>query len=378
MIEIDPQDRLQHHIPQSRHVGAIITVILVGIVVLGAGILYWVFVSQKFAGIYARLNIAPLAITLELRPEFYRRLDQLKREPCDRKAILALAGLLTDAGYPSESAKSLLKFGEKCGTSTEILESAYASLDRVGEFNGAVAVANQLIKLDPAIPEYRFWRGESYEHLKNYKAALSDYISTLQLFANLSRVALSQFYEISRMYVAIGRPCDAITPLEMYLSFNVAKRQTAQIAELISEWAAQGNCRANHAAGRDKILLPPDNVVEVVVNGVAGHMLLDTGATIVSITPSFASRAKITPDEQNMMVLGVVGGAIQSAPGYATMIQVGKTRAANVPVAVLVGRDDAYSSGIDGLLGMTFLARFDFTIAGGTLELKPRTLNASK
>jgi predicted aspartyl protease len=44
-------------------------------------------------------------------------------------------------------------------------------------------------------------------------------------------------------------------------------------------------------------------------------MILDTGATMVAITPGFASRTKIAPDEQNMMTVGVVGGTIQSAPG---------------------------------------------------------------
>jgi hypothetical protein len=30
---------------------------------------------------------------------------------------------------------------------------------------------------------------------------------------------------------------------------------------------------------------------------------------------------------------------------------------------------------VDGLLGMTFLARFNVVLAGGALELKPRILN---
>jgi len=104
-------------------------------------------------------------------------------------------------------------------------------------------------------------------------------------------------------------------------------------------------------------------------------MVVDTGASIVSITPSFASRAKIATDEKNMMTANVVGGTIQAAPGYAAVVQVGKTRASDVPVAVSVGRDSAYGRDIDGLLGMTFLARYIFTVSGGTLELRARVLN---
>jgi len=348
-------------------------------VIVAAGVGAYYFYSQisgnQYQSVFEQLDASSLPSSFERHPEAQRRLDQLKRESCDSDAILPLAKLMTDAGYPRESAKSLIKFGERCGSSVEFLEPAYDALVRLGDFKGAVGVTSEMIKLDQANPKYRFLRGQSYEALKNYKAALSDYVSTLQLFRDLSRVSLSHFYQISRMYEAIGRPCDAIAPLEMYLSYNVARRQTAQITKMISEYASQGDCRATYAAGSDRILLPPNNIIDVVINGELGRMVVDTGATNVSITPSFALRAKIIPDEQNMMTATVVGGTIQSAPGYASLIQVGKTRAVNVPVGVSVGRDNAYGPGIDGLLGMTFLARFVVTISAGTLELKPRTFN---
>ena len=104
-------------------------------------------------------------------------------------------------------------------------------------------------------------------------------------------------------------------------------------------------------------------------------MLVDTGASMVSITPGLAARARILPDEQNLMTFQVVGGTVQSAPGYAQLIQVGQTSAASVPVAISVGREAAFGDQIDGLLGMTFLARFNFTFSSGILELKPRTIN---
>ena len=375
MVEIDPQDRLLHSHDSKRPIGIIISSILIAVTCLGGALFYWMFVWQNFSNVYRQLNIAPLPLTLELRPEFYHPLNLLRREACDREAILPLAKLITEAGYPREGAKSLISFGEKCGSSTELLEPAYDAFIRLGDFKSAVSVASELVKLSPAIPDYRFWRGEAYEGLRDYKGALSDYISTLQLFKRFSNVSLSQFYAISRMYAKVDRPCDAITPLEMYLSYDLTNRQTEQIAKLISDWAMEGNCLASHAAGSDKVPLPPDNVIEVIVNGVRGRMVVDTGASIVAITPSFAARAKIATDEKNMMTADVVGGTIQSAPGNAAVVQVGKTRASNVPVAVSVGRESAYGRDIDGLLGMTFLARYIFTISGGTLELKARVLN---
>lgn len=333
-----------------------------------------IYVSP-YKPVYEQLDASTLPPQFERAPGAIRLLDQLRREPCDREAIIPLAKLMVDEGYPREGAKSSMKFGERCGYDGNLLEGAYAALTRVGDLTGAVVAANEMIKLDQARGRYRFLRGSAYEGLKNYKAALSDYISTLQLFTDLSNVAPSEFYRISRMYDAVGRPCEAITPLEMYLSYNVAQRQTAQLSQMVTEYANKGNCRANYATGSDRVMVSPPNIVDVVINGARGRMIVDTGASMVSLTPRFAARARILPDENNLMTFQVVGGTIQSALGYAQLIELGKTRAANVPVAVSVGNNAAFGQQIDGLLGMTFLARFNVTLSSGALELKPRVLN---
>lgn len=330
---------------------------------------------SRFGDVYAGLGVTSLPITFERKSEAARLLDELRREPCDKEAIEPLAKLMVESGYPREGATSAMKFGERCGQNDELLELAYAAFTRLSDYSGALSVAEEMVKISQARPRYRFLRGTAYERLKNYKAALSDFISTLQLFSDLSNVAGSEFYRISRMYDAVGRPCDAITPLEMFLSYDVANRQTPQITQLISEYASKGNCRATYATGADRVLVGTSNIVDVTINGARGRMIVDTGASMVSMTPSFAARARILPDESNPITFQVVGGTHQSAPGYAQLIEVGGARAANVPVAISMGSAAAYGPQVDGLLGMTFLARFNITLAGGALELKPRTLN---
>jgi clan AA aspartic protease (TIGR02281 family) len=366
----------------SYFVPALVT--LVALLAVGFGIYAYIqgipifskpiYVSP-YRTVYEQLGVSTLPPQFERAPEATRYLDQLRREPCDREAIIPLAKLMVGEGYPREGARSSMKFGERCGYDGNLLEGAYAALMRVGDTTGAVAAADEMIKLDPARGRYRFLRGTAYESLKNYKAALSDYISTLQLFTDLSNVAPSEFYRISRMYDAVGRPCEAITPLEMYLSYNVAQRQTAQLSQMVTEYANRGNCRATHATGSDRIVIAASNIVDVTINGARGRMIVDTGASMVSLTPAFASRARILPDENNLITFQVVGGTIQSAPGYAQLIEVGKARAANVPVAVAVGNNGAFGQQVDGLLGMTFLARFNIAFSSGALELKPRVLN---
>src|ERR1700730_1663725 len=101
------------------------------------------------------------------------------------------------------------------------------------------------------------------------------------------------------MYAAVGRYCDAVTPIETYISFNPVENQTTQLTRLIAEYADKGNCDAHYATGTARVAQVPfpgrigNPTLVVVVNGVAGNFLLDTGATYVAVTSAFASKARL-------------------------------------------------------------------------------------
>ena len=306
-----------------------------------------------------------------------RYLDQVTREPCDNIAFTALAKLMENAGYPRESAKSLEAYNRSCTFSEEMLQSAYAAYTRIGDHKAAIRVADELVKFDPASYDYRFMRGNAHENARDYKAALADYISTLDLFPDLSNVAGSQFYQVSTMYDKLGKPCDAIGPLETFISYNVRERQSQQIAKLISDYSRKGNCAATYANGSARVVIPPNNSVDVVINGVPARMIIDTGASLVSLTPEMAARARITPDATDLVEVKVVGGLLKQATGYAQTLQIAGATAANVPVLIAIGSKDAFGRGIDGLLGMSFLSRYTVALSSGLLELKPRNRNST-
>jgi aspartyl protease family protein len=116
-------------------------------------------------------------------------------------------------------------------------------------------------------------------------------------------------------------------------------------------------------------------MVDVTINGVRARMILDTGASQVSITPQLAARARITPDEGDLVEVKTVGGNMKQATGYAQSLSVGSAAAANVPLLIAVGSDNAFGNEIDGLLGMTYLSRFNVVLAPGTLELTQKNRN---
>jgi clan AA aspartic protease (TIGR02281 family) len=186
---------------------------------------------------------------------------------------------------------------------------------------------------------------------------------------------VNNFYDISRMYVALDRYCDAITPMETYISFDPAKRRTTQNTKLISEFADKGNCDAHYARGSARVSRLPHpgmtgvNTLAVTVNGVTGSFILDTGATYVAVTPEFAIKAKISIETATQLPVKTVGGAAIANLGYATTIAVGNAEARSVAVMVIRGAPDPFGGRLDGLLGMSFLARFNVRLSQSGIEL---------
>jgi len=375
MIELLPEDRA---LPHAEHDFPLFKIVLAVVVIVGlaAGLSYWFFVwrTPNFDDVYSQLGIAPLPSSVERQPQFQKRLDQLSREPCYLNAVIGLSDELFNAEFPRESAVSVLTFAKRCGYSenTSILVHAYRGFTSVSDFDRALQIANQMVESDSAAAQYRIWRGATYEQLRNYQSALSDYITGLQLMGNPRRIAVSQFYYISQMYAVLGRYCDAITPIETFISFDPAKNRTTQLMKIISEYADKGRCDTNFARGIARVPLMGATGVHtltVVVNGVAGNFILDSGATYVAVTSEFSARAKINVETANQLPVTTVGGSVVADLGYATTISVGNAEAQGVPVAVIRGHNDPFGGRLDGLLGMSFLARFKVTLSQDGIDL---------
>jgi len=374
MIELDPSDRRQ----LSHRSSIPISMLLLGLLAIVAGGLYfWYNFAQRsnYTDLYKQLGIPSLPLALESQPTIQRLLDQLKREPCYRDAIIGLADALLAAGYPRDADTSLLRFSDHCGGSDELLLIRYKALSRASDFPAALFIIDELVKSDPADPQLRYSRGATYEKLKKFDDALSDYINSVQLLGDPRTVSAKNFYDISRMYAALGRYCDAITPMETYTSFDPSNRQTTQTTTLVSEFANKGKCDSRYAIGTarvSRLALPGMagvNTLVVTINGVSGNFLLDTGATYVSVTSDFASKSKLNIESGTQLPMKTVGGTALADLGYAAKVSVGKAEAQGVSVVVIRGASDPFGGRLEGLLGMSFLSRFKVNLASDAIEL---------
>jgi clan AA aspartic protease (TIGR02281 family) len=110
------------------------------------------------------------------------------------------------------------------------------------------------------------------------------------------------------------------------------------------------------------------NTLAVVINGAGGNFLLDTGATYVAVTSAFASKARLDMESGTQLSMKTVGGTAFADLAYASTVAVGKAEAQGVAVAVVRGTRDPFGDRLDGLLGMSFLARFKLNVSQSAIE----------
>lgn len=101
-------------------------------------------------------------------------------------------------------------------------------------------------------------------------------------------------------------------------------------------------------------------VLDVSVNGVPARMMLDTGATFVTVPPAVASRAGIKSQGVETIGLYTANGRINVPKVFIRKMQVGDVEAEDIAGAIVLGHlPEAPDM---GLLGMSYLERFKFHI----------------
>ena len=328
--------------------------------------------GSEFEGVYSQLGMQPLPSNVERQQPVQSRLAQLSREPCYTDAVIGLGRALLDAGYPREAAISLRTFVKRCGSASKVLPFVYYVLEKLNDFSAALEVANELVEAVPADGAFRYWRAQAYDRSGQFSLAMLDYMNTVELTGDPKTIFGDVFYKWSRTYAALGRYCDAISPIEMYISLDPANRRTPQTVKIISDYAEKGNCNTRYATGTARVSFAGSSDVRtltVVVNGVAGNFILDTGATFVSITSQFARKAKVATEPGNQVIMKTVGGKALAEIGYANSVRVGKAEALGVVTAVLRDDINPFGNRVDGLLGMSFLSRFNIKLSPTAIEL---------
>ncbi len=304
-------------------------------------------------------------------------LQELGRERCDQDAIVQLAKALQEAGFRREAAVAEVNFSSQCGGYAPALRDAVNVLLKLSDFSTAESIASNLIKLEPFQDNGYFLRALARDGRKSYKSAIEDYVTAIELFGNKERISSVSYYYMARDYEKLGQFCDAMLPIEEWVSLDPSRNQTSQTQAILSDYASKGSCAAA-TAGRAEVFPAPHGgalvKVPVTVNGVNAIFILDTGASFVTLKDSFAKKANVDVDQSSNIQIHTANGIGSAKLGRAGTIQLRSLKAAGVPVVVEADGSAAFM-GADGLLGLSFLSRFELSINGRTVRIaasKPR------
>lgn len=328
----------------------------------------------------------PLSATLErlsltlppdiaMREDVRRPLDELSRESCDQTAIDSLVKGLRNAGYRREAARAQVRFSETCGGHVPSLRSAANILLDLSDYSGAADIASELIKLEPFRDNGYYLRAIAHDRGGFAKKAVDDYVTAIELFVPRERISSVGYYSLARNYEKLGQFCDAVMAIETWVALNPARNDTGQTRAMIATYAAKGRC-AIATGGKEEVFATGrhGNVVtlQASINGVRGTFILDTGATFVSLKQSFAQKAKVSVDQDSVVRLNTANGVTEAKRGRAKSIELRSLKANDVPLVVQADAKATYGSGVDGLLGMSFLSRYQVTVDAKAVRVRPR------
>jgi aspartyl protease family protein len=330
--------------------------------------------DEVFASVYERIGVLPVAAARD--PYVWLRLQELKREPCDQKSIGDLATALDKLGFRREAADGLYRFVRDCGAPITALQQSVSIYLKLTDYPKAVEVADEFMRRAPTNFDAHYLRGVALEGAGDLPRALSDYSDAIELYGNDKKTIASRvFLHMAGVYAALNRFCEATAPINMWVALDPASRDTSRTRKIISDYETKGNCVSSTEFQKESFpVRGQKNVVMVKaeINGVRGLFILDTGASYVSVKSAFADRAKIPQNDTPEITVMTANGTTKAKLSKADKVALGRLTAVNVPVAVQNLDDKSYGPGVDGLLGMSFLSRFDVQMSNGSIEVRTR------
>jgi aspartyl protease family protein len=198
--------------------------------------------ADEYAPVYDRLEMEPLRAGLVASPKISAPLAKLLREPCDKRAIGALAEALTVEAEERAAARAYRGFADACPDSAMEKGRASELFLRIGDADSALKIADALISEQPIFPDFHYLRARALFAAKRYDAAIGEFKTTIELFHDRAKVNEKLFIDLANAYVAVGKPCDAAFTLFSWIALDPPRRGTSGARKRVEEYGALG-CR---------------------------------------------------------------------------------------------------------------------------------------
>lgn len=288
---------------------------------------------------------------------------------CNQPLVLQRMQALMQTLSFDSSANLGQTFLDTCDRDPQIGFATMESWYRISQFEKSLRVLDRFPDEARYYSDLATWRGFVLEKVARHAEAATAFERALYTFTDLSRVGYPQFHYISRAYRSAHDYCRAMRPLQQFVAIDAPARATPDVMAEIEELKALGACKD----GSDQISSVPlkrrNNLlyVQATINQVPALLILDTGASAIHLSKSFATRAGLKLDASWMTQVEGVNGIGNAYVTSASTVSVGVQAARDV--VVLVDTDANAIGGADGLLGQTYLSRFKVTVEREALRL---------
>jgi aspartyl protease family protein len=274
------------------------------------------------------------------------------KEPCDRGKIVPLCDSLLRDGEPRLCLTRAEAFFTRCGDYWRLRWATYAAHKQLSEWEPAIGDATGLVTQFPDDRDYRIWRGLAYAEKGDAQHEVADYEQALAIEPRLTDLP----FDLADAYRKLGRPCDGIFPLEQ-LSFYYPDRD-ANARRRLRELYDDPQCSDRMGTGKATLRFGTGArrvTSRVTLNGTtAADLIVDTGASTVVLGKQLATRLGLRYDQWPARRAATAAGIRDVRIGHLDSVTVQGVSARHVECAVI---DDLV--GLEGLLGLSFLARFE-------------------
>jgi clan AA aspartic protease (TIGR02281 family) len=292
---------------------------------------------------------------------------RVQQEPCDRRAILQLAEAEFQAGDHRAVLFHARGFFKKCGDYPRLRWLTYEAHKQVSEWQQAGEEASKLIASNPHDADFRGWRGLVHEQTGDLEHAAEDYRQALLLRPQLRDLPIN----LANVYEKQGKPCEAILPLAQLVFYAGEVQGVAAIRSRILGLESRPECSWSLGEGQAVLKrAPTENVflTRVSINGTdVGTFVVDTGATEVVFSRRVAEKLRLDLNGAPVFLAETANGVSTCSGVVLDQVAVQGLHARHVSAAVTDGLGS-----VDGLLGMSFLTRFELWQDGASLKLSTR------
>jgi clan AA aspartic protease (TIGR02281 family) len=308
-------------------------------------------------------------------PAVAKQMGALARERCDQQAAYQLSKALENESYRRQGAEALVAFSNRCGGYGDGIRRAINLLIDVSDYTRAVELADKLIEMEPNSDNGYFLRAVAYDRGDQCEKAIADYSTAIEMFGDKDKISSVSYEAMSRCYEEIGQYCDAMLPIQNWVAIDPNTHDNDQTRSILKRLSSKGDCAAETTASKkeEAIRRKGANVimVEASINGVKGNFAIDTGASYVTIKKKFAAKAGIAVAGERIK-LNTANGMVDAYLTKAKSVKLRSLESQGVQVAIQVDDAEGYGDGTDGLIGMSFLSRFDVAMDSKMLRIRPR------